>query len=80
MIKVQVEVFSILRKTVAKRFKKGNNTVAFDSKITITEMLKELSIPEDIEKIVLVNEKYCNTNHELRDGDIVKIFPPLAGG
>jgi molybdopterin converting factor small subunit len=80
MIKVQVEVFSILRKTVAKEFKKGSNTVIFHNQITIAEILKELAIPEDMEKIVLVNEKYCPLNYELKDDDVVKIFPPLAGG
>ena len=84
MIKIQVELFSVLKKTVARKFrtkfKQGDNTVIFDNKITVEEMLKRLSIPENLEKIVLVNEKYRDPNYELKDGDIVKIFPPVAGG
>lgn len=84
MIKIQVELFSVLKKTVAREFRRkfnqGDNTIIFDNKITVAEMLKRLSIPENLEKIVLVNEKYRNPNYELKDGDIVKIFPPVAGG
>ncbi|MFX0203433.1 MAG: MoaD/ThiS family protein [Candidatus Hodarchaeota archaeon] len=75
-----MEVFSILINTVNQRFKNGDNTVIFGNKITLAEMLKRVSIPEDMEKIVLVNGKYCDSNYELKDGDIVKIFPPIAGG
>lgn len=84
MIKIQVELFSVLKKTVAREFRRkfnqGDNTIIFDNKITVAEMLKRLSIPENLEKIVLVNEKYRDPNYELKDGDIVKIFPPVAGG
>jgi sulfur-carrier protein len=39
------------------------------------EALRDLSVVR-----VAVNQEYVGTNHPLRDGDEVAIFPPVTGG
>ena len=43
-------------------------------------LVKELGLPEDIPKIVIVNKGLVDFDYVLKDGDKVSIFPPLAGG
>jgi molybdopterin converting factor small subunit len=31
-------------------------------------------------KIIVVNGNYVKTNYDLKDGDVIRIFPSLAGG
>ena len=47
---------------------------------TVEELVKELGIPEDIPKIVIVNDGLAEFDCVLKDGDRVSVFPPLAGG
>ena len=44
---------------------------------TITE---EIGLPSDVPKIFIVNGNVVTGEYVLHDGDVVSIFPPVAGG
>jgi molybdopterin converting factor small subunit len=46
----------------------------------IEELLESLRIPDDVEKIVLINGRQAAEDSRLREGDKVVLFPPAAGG
>jgi molybdopterin converting factor small subunit len=47
---------------------------------TIKNLLNKLELPEGITKVIVVNGLSSNNERKLREGDVVAIFPPLAGG
>ena len=54
--------------------KKLENGTAVD---TVAE---EINLPRDIPKIFIVNGNVVTGEYMLHDGDVVSIFPPVAGG
>jgi molybdopterin synthase sulfur carrier subunit len=53
---------------------------SLDKDTTIEELVKELGLPEDVPKIVIVNGTHAEFDYVLKDGDTLSVFPPLAGG
>ncbi|GAB4263086.1 MAG: hypothetical protein Kow0092_13770 [Deferrisomatales bacterium] len=47
---------------------------------TVRDLLTQLGVPPDKPKILLVNGRHANLDRELRDGDELSAFPPVAGG
>ena len=47
---------------------------------TIADLIVCLAIPETLSRVVLVNGHDVDDDAQLRAGDVVDIFPPLAGG
>lgn len=47
---------------------------------TVGDLLVRLAIPTDLSRIVLVNGHDVDDEARLRTGDVVDVFPPLAGG
>jgi sulfur carrier protein ThiS len=46
----------------------------------VSNLLKTLSIPNRVQKVILVNGQHSKENDSLRVGDIVTLFSPLSGG
>lgn len=44
------------------------------------ELLKELEIGENDIAILLINGVHSTFDSEIKDGDILSIFPPIGGG
>ncbi len=76
-MRVNVRLFAYLRKG---RFK--NQDMEFPEQTTVLDVLKTLSINAEELKIgiILVNGKHATFERLLQDGDILAIFPPVAGG
>jgi len=47
---------------------------------TVAQLLEKIKLPEDVEKVVLVNGVRSNLSSRLAEGDDVFIFTPAAGG
>jgi molybdopterin converting factor small subunit len=47
---------------------------------TLKELSSLLNLPEEIPKIFVVRGSIVDENYVLKEGDIVSIFPPIAGG
>lgn len=47
---------------------------------TIEDLLKQINIPTEEVKVVFVNNLIQPTDYHLKEGDMVGIFPPIAGG
>jgi hypothetical protein len=43
-------------------------------------VLKQLGVPPEMKKVILVNGRHCSQRCVLRAGDILVFFPPLEGG
>ena len=55
-----------------------------DDGATITQVIEPFNLPPKLVHLVLVNGKYIapdqRATHALVDGDVLAIWPPIAGG
>lgn len=75
LMKVTLKLFATLRDYGEKyeelELKEGT---------TLEELIKMKKIPLDMPMIRLVNGEFAEFSQELKDGDVVSLFPPIAGG
>jgi sulfur carrier protein ThiS len=53
---------------------------ALEPGITIAEIIASLKLPPEIPKVIIVNGYHVQADHVPEEGDVISIFPPLAGG
>ena len=51
-----------------------------DGHTRVQNILLRLKIPEEMPKIILVNGIHGKEDQVLKDGDVLSVFPPVAGG
>jgi molybdopterin converting factor small subunit len=47
---------------------------------TVADVLPRLRIPDAAPLVAMVNEKVEHLDRVLREGDVLSLFPPVAGG
>jgi len=76
MIEIELRLFATLAQYIPatpERFKIAHGT-------RIEELLLKLGIPKEEAKLIFINGKKQDYDHELQNGDRVGIFPPVGGG
>lgn len=77
---VTVKLFATLRNYLPQ----GNDDYAarltVEDGSRVEDIMKKLAIPEEMPTIMLLNGKHSEKDAVLREGDVLSIFPPLAGG
>ena len=53
---------------------------SLEKETAVNKIAEEISLPPDIPKIFIVNGNVVTAEYVLHDGDVVSIFPPVAGG
>ena len=79
-MEIEVKLFATLRDYLPKGSGRFSCTMQIDGKTRIQDILSKLKIPDEIPKIILVNGIHGKKEQILKDGDVVSIFPPVAGG
>ncbi|MEW6573263.1 MAG: MoaD/ThiS family protein [Bacillota bacterium] len=72
---VKLKLFASLRNG---RFKE--KTLDIKEGSTLIELLQQLGIEKEAVAILLVNGRDGEFRQELKEGDVVSVFPPLGGG
>lgn len=72
---VKVKLFAMFREG---RFKEKD--MELPERTILRDLVKPLDFPEKPAKILLVNGIAAMEDRQLRDGDVVAIFPMIAGG
>lgn len=47
---------------------------------TVGTVLNELHLPKEMNKTIIINSIPASSEQTLHEGDVVSIFPPIAGG
>ena len=47
---------------------------------TVDQVVHSLRIPSELERLTVVNGRDAAPDQPLREGDVLSLFPPLAGG
>ena len=79
-MEIEVKLFATLRDYLPKGSDQFSCKVEIDSADTVRDVLEKLKIPETMPKIVLVNGVHSNLDRVLKLGDVLSVFPPVAGG
>ncbi len=74
-MKVNVKLFASLR-----TFGPDDQVIELPDHTTIDDVIRYLKIPSTIRLLKIVNGEHRPTDHELKDGDELALFPPIAGG
>ncbi len=77
-MKIQIHLYAGLRSYLPDGNGAGNVDVAEGA--TVSEVLAGLGVPLDKPKILLVNGRHVEMDSGLAEGDLLAVFPPVAGG
>ena len=79
-MKVEIRLFANLAKLLPPGSQNKRATMTVRKGTTVDDLLDKLNIPPRITNIVMVNGVHRDREAELNEGDVVSVFPPIAGG
>ena len=80
-MRIELRLFASLRKKLPPGSPRGHCALELPDGTTFGDLLRRMDIPRASAQMVLVNgEPDRSAQRVLLDGDIVSIFPPVAGG
>ncbi|MCJ7785357.1 MAG: MoaD/ThiS family protein [Desulfobacterales bacterium] len=79
-MEIEVKLFATLRDYLPKGSSRFSCKMEVDRSTRVQDILSRLKIPEEIPKIILINGVHGKREQMLKDGDVLSIFPPVAGG
>jgi molybdopterin converting factor small subunit len=79
-VRVEVRLFATLARYLPQDDRAGATRLDVADGSTVGDVARALGIPADVSRIVLVNDRDADEDQPLRAGDVVTLFPPLAGG
>lgn len=75
MIKIEVRYFATLRIDDRKK-----ETLELQEDTSVDSLLEQIGVALEDVAILLVNGIRTSPEYELKDGDVVSLFPPVGGG
>jgi len=79
-MKIEVKLFAHFRDFLPEGSDRFSCTMTLNSSKTIGDVLQRLKLPENSPKIILLNGIHAKETDPLKDGDVLSVFPPVAGG
>jgi molybdopterin converting factor small subunit len=79
-VTVEVRLFATLTQFLPAGSTAGTAVLDLPDGATIADLTRRLGIPPGLERVLLLNGANVGADARLRSGDVVDIFPPLAGG
>jgi molybdopterin converting factor small subunit len=79
-VRVEVKLFATLAAFLPPESHEGAAALDVPESSTVRDVIHRLGLPADLERVTLVNGGDATPDRTLSPGDIVAVFPPLAGG
>ena len=79
-MEIEVKLFATLRDYLPEGSSRFSCKMKIDGHTRIEDVMSSLKIPEEMPKIILVNGIHGKKDQILKDGDVLSVFPPVAGG
>ena len=83
-MKIQLKLYASLGQYLPADARKNEIEVEAQSHITVGELLRRYTVPDEMCHLVLVNGKFVSpedrNGRSLKDGDALAVWPPVAGG
>ena len=75
---VRIKFFAGLREFLPAG--ESPHTAEFEDGATVADVFRALGVPPEKPRIILVNGRHAGPDQVLADGDLLAVFPPVAGG
>ena len=79
-MRIEVKLFATLARYLPKDADAGSTHLNVAEGSSVGDVVDALGIPADLSRIILVNDQDADESRRLAEGDVVTLFPPLAGG
>jgi molybdopterin converting factor small subunit len=79
-VKVEVQFFATLSSYRPDGATDDGTTLEVPEGTTVRQVVQALKIPPDVDFLRVVNGRDAPSDQRLADGDVLSLFPPLAGG
>ena len=79
-MRVQVQLFATLAAFLPPDSRDGAAMLDVPDRSTVHDLIERLGLPAEFERVMLVNGGDETPDRTLHPGDVVAVFPPLAGG
>jgi len=79
-VRVEVRLFATLVPFLPPDSRDGAAVLEVPEGSTVHDVVRRLGIPADLERVTLLNGGDSAPDARLHAGDVVTVFPPLAGG
>ncbi len=79
-MKVEVHLFATLGAYLPPGAAGDSVTLDLPDGTTVAEVIRSLGIPSPPECLTVANGRDVPSEYRLVDGDVLSLFPPLAGG
>ena len=79
-MKVEVHLFATLVSYLPDEAAGDGVILDVPEGTTVADLVRVLMIPEDLDCLRVVNGHDAPSDHRLAAGDVLTLFPPLAGG
>jgi molybdopterin converting factor small subunit len=79
-MKIEIKLFANFREFLPPGSKEYAVVLEAEEGTTVGQILKRLGIPESIPMLTLINGIHRGFEDPLHSGDILSVFPPVAGG
>jgi molybdopterin synthase sulfur carrier subunit len=79
-VRIEVQLFATLAAFLPPDSREGAATLEIPDRSTLRDLIERLHLPPDLERVTLVNGGDAEPERLLSPGDVVAVFPPLAGG
>jgi molybdopterin converting factor small subunit len=77
-MKVQISMYATLKQYAPRG--QGNFELKLASGATVKTLMEHLKIPQNAERVILINGRLADDATRLADADKITIFPPIEGG
>jgi sulfur carrier protein len=79
-MEIEVKLFATLRDYLPQESDRFSCKMKVDEGTRVQDVLTRLKIPREMPKIILVNGIHGKKEQVLKEGDVLSVFPPVAGG
>ncbi|HLC20878.1 MAG TPA: MoaD/ThiS family protein [Candidatus Methylomirabilis sp.] len=79
-MKIEVQLYATLAQYLPKGAQNRRAVMEVGDGWTVGKVIDQLGIPKEHPNMVLVNGIHAQDDLALKDGDVLAVFPPLAGG
>ena len=82
MIRVSVQIHNGFKQFLPAGMKTGDPfDVSVEDNIAVGDLVRDkIKLPSDMPKMILINGLHSKEQQNLKDGDKVSLFMPMAGG
>lgn len=80
VMKVILKLFGRLKDISSFSDNRNNITITLNDGAKILDILDKIKIPKEHIALILINNKTSDFDSVLNEGDIVILYPPIAGG